>query len=295
MDLKVMPRSYRGQKFILYIIDKVSNYLITVPIHQAKSEEVGEALIENVMEKYCVPEYIIMDQDSAFMSSLMIYLLNKFNIKIKTVAPYNHQSIEAEHGIKSLSTILTKHLTNLGQMWPKYLPLATFAYNTFNTPNLGNHSPYELTFGRKPRSLLDFDSTPDIQVSGTFKEYYELINKRLKYLHNLLLNFKSKRLAMINKDRAFFQYSSGDLVYIMSPLTSQLHTALQKITVKYVGPVVIYKIMDPHNYLLVTLDGRILRGLFEHERLKPTNIRTSQGNIHNLAQLKQVMNTGFKI
>ena len=78
-------------------------------------------------------------------------------------------------------------------MWPKYLPLATFAYSTFNTPNLGNHSPYELIFGRKPRSLLNLDSTPDIKVSGTFKEYYELLNKRLKYLHNLLLNFKSKR------------------------------------------------------------------------------------------------------
>ena len=56
-----------------------------------------------------------------------------------------------------------------------------------------------------------------------------------------------------------------------------------------------YKIIDPHNYLLVTLDGRILRGLFEQERLKPVNIRTSQENIHKLAQLKQVMNAGFKI
>ena len=114
-----MPRSYRGHKFILCIIDDVTNYLITVPIHQAKSEEVGEALIENAITKYCVPEYIIMDQDSTFMSSLMTYLLNNFNIKIKTVAPYNHQFLQAEHGIKSLSTILIKHLTNLGQMQPK--------------------------------------------------------------------------------------------------------------------------------------------------------------------------------
>ena len=44
----------------------------------------------------------------------------------------------------------------------------------------------------------------------------------------------------------------------------------------------IYKIIVPHNYLLMTLDGRTLRGLFEHERLKPTNIRKSQENIQNL-------------
>ena len=88
MDLKVMPRSYRGHKYIFCIIDGVTNYLITVPIHHAKSEEIGDALIENIKTKYCIPEHIIMDQDSAFMSSLMNYLF-----KIRTVVPYNHQSI----------------------------------------------------------------------------------------------------------------------------------------------------------------------------------------------------------
>ena len=43
--------------------------------------------------------------------------------------------------------------------------------------------------------------------------------------------------------------------------------------IKYVGPVVICKIIDPHNYLLMTLDGKILRGLLEHERLKLANIK----------------------
>ena len=46
---------------------------------------------------------------------------------------------------------------------------------------------------------------------------------------------------------------------------------------RYAGPVVIYQIIDMHNYLLITLDGKILRGLFKHERLKPGNIRMNQG------------------
>ena len=99
---------------------------------------------------------------------------------------------------------------------------------------------------------------------------------------------------MINKDRAFFQYKGRDLVYIISPLTNQLWTASCKVTIKYVGPVVIYKIIDPHNYLLMTLDGRILRGLFEQERIKPLNLRMSQGNVQNLVQLRQIMNSGLK-
>ena len=40
------------------------------------------------------------------------------------------------------------------------------------------------------------------------------------------------------------------------------------------------------------LCGKILRDLFEHERLKCTIIRTSKGNGYNLQQLKQVVNIG---
>ena len=99
---------------------------------------------------------------------------------------------------------------------------------------------------------------------------------------------------MINKDRMFFQYNSGDLVYIIFPLTSQLQTASRKVMIKYVGPVVIYKIIDLYNYLLMTLDGKILQRLFEHERLKPATL-ISGGNVNNLAKLKQINNVGLAL
>ena len=100
---------------------------------------------------------------------------------------------------------------------------------------------------------------------------------------------------MINKNCKDFQYNSGDLVYIISPLTSQLRINSRKVTIKYVGHLVIYKIVDPHNYLLMTIDGKILRGLFEFERLKLAVIGTSYGNVFNLVQLKEVLMVGMVI
>ena len=141
MDLKVMPRSQKGHWFILCVIDEMTNYLVATPLYQAKSEEVREALIENIITKFGTLDYIMMDQDSVFMSSLMSYLFKKLKITIKTVGPYNHKSLQAEHGIKSLSNILSKHLTDQGQMWQKFLSLATFSYNIFHSPNLRNYSP----------------------------------------------------------------------------------------------------------------------------------------------------------
>ena len=107
--------------------------------------------------------------------------------------------------------------------------------------------------------FLYLETTPDIKVAGTFKDYHDLLNKRFEYLHKPLQDIKSKGLAMLNKDRAFFQYNSGDLVHIISPLMSQLCTASGKVMIKYVGPLEMYKSIDPHNYLSMTLDGKILR------------------------------------
>ena len=291
--MSYMPRSQKGHQYILCIVDEITNYLITVPLYQARLEEVGEALVENVIAKCCTPDYIIMDQHSAFMYSLMNYLFRKFGIKIKTVGPYNHQSLQAEHGIKLLSNILTKHLTGQGQMWHKYLSLATFVYNFFNSPNLCNHSLYELIFVRGPKILLDLETDTDIKVSGTYKEYFTLLNRTLQYLQNILQNFRMKHLVLISKDRDFFQYNSGDLVYIISPLTNQLRTTSRKVAIKYVGPSVIYKIVDPYNYLLMTLDGKLLQGLFEHEGLNPVIIKTDKGNVTNLVALKKMMTLGL--
>ena len=126
--------------------------------------------------------------------------------------------------------------------------------------------------------------------SGTYKDYHTLLTKRLKYLQNTLQNFKTKHIALINKHREYFQYNPGVLVYLISPLITQLGTNSRKVSIKYVGPLVIYKIIDPHNYLLMIIDGQLLRGLFEHERLKPAMIETNKVNVTTLPALKKIIN-----
>ena len=79
-----MPRSHNEQKYILCIIDEVTNYLIMQnPYTSQRWNEIGDALIHNVITKYCIPDCIIMDQESPFMSSLINYLLSKLDIKYK--------------------------------------------------------------------------------------------------------------------------------------------------------------------------------------------------------------------
>ena len=43
----------------------------------------------------------------------------------------------------------------------------------------------------------------------------------------------------------------------------------------------------------MTLNGRVLPRIIEFERIKPAIIRTSQGNVHSLIQLRQILNAGI--
>ena len=106
----------------------------------------------------------------------MNYLFKTLGIKIKTVGPCNHKSLHTEHGIKSLWSILTKHLTGQGQTWHRFQSLGMFAYRIFYSPNLGNYSPFELTFQREPRVLLSLETDPDMKGFWYINEIYHMPN-----------------------------------------------------------------------------------------------------------------------
>ena len=76
MDLKVMPKSHKDHKFILCIIDAVTNFLISVPIYHTRSEEIDDALIENVISKYSILDCISSVITSRTLHKVIIHDIN---------------------------------------------------------------------------------------------------------------------------------------------------------------------------------------------------------------------------
>ena len=160
MDIKHMPPSKSPYKYILVLLCDISNFLVATPMKKATAEEVCSILFDNFMAYYAVPMRIICDQDPAFMSSLCQWFFKAYGIQLVTVSPTNHKSLQAEHGIKSLSNILMKHLSGSGDNWHLYTRPAMLTYNTYNIPNIDNLSPSELAFGRKPILVPKLECTP---------------------------------------------------------------------------------------------------------------------------------------
>ena len=120
MDIKEMPVN-RGYSHILVLLCEVTNYMVALPLMSTRTPHILDAFQKGYLTYFGPPTHIVCDQDPAFTSSLMEAFVTQLNIKIILVSPINHQSLQAEHGIKSLSGLLVKHLSTVWS-WHSVLP-----------------------------------------------------------------------------------------------------------------------------------------------------------------------------
>ena len=126
MDIKQMPVN-RGYSHILVLLCEVSNYMVALPLSSTRTQNILEAFQRGYLAYFGPPTHIICDQDPAFTSSLMEAFVTQLNIKVILVSPTNHKSLQAEHGIKSLSGLLVKHLSQVWS-WHSCLPYSMLCY-----------------------------------------------------------------------------------------------------------------------------------------------------------------------
>ena len=102
MDIKPVNRRY---SHIMVLLCEVSNYMVALPLQSTGTQSILEAFQRGYLSYFGPPTHIICDQDQAFTSSLMEAFVTQLNIKVILNSPTNHKSLQAEHGIKSLSRL----------------------------------------------------------------------------------------------------------------------------------------------------------------------------------------------
>ena len=293
MDMKQMPAS-NGYTHILVILCEVSNFMVALPLHSTRIPTILDAFQKGYMAYFGPPTHIVCDQDAAFSSSLMEAFAEKLNIRMIMVSTTNHKSLLAEHGIKSLSNLLVKHLSGLWS-WYNCLPYAMLCYNSYSTPNLDNFSPYELVFGHKMALNPKIEIEPQAVVTAQFHTYYEKLKKSLIYMRERLQRFRSARTDLWNRNKTPHAFEAGQIVYLYQAKGTIVQTGSKKIACYFVGPLVIYKAVSPNQFILMSLSGQIYPHLVEESRIKPGSIWTTKGNVNTLAQLKAVLGAGLRI
>ena len=109
MDIKQMPVK-KGYSHILVLLCEVTNYMVALPLMSTRTPHILDAFQRGYLAYFGPPTHVVCDQNPAFISSLMEAFVTQLNIKVILVSPTNHQSLQAEHGIKRFVRFVSKTL-----------------------------------------------------------------------------------------------------------------------------------------------------------------------------------------
>lgn len=296
LDFKSMPVSVSGYKHIMVACDEITRFVVCVPLKTLDAETVCEAILQKIVAVFGPPSQLVTDAASALTSKIAELLCKTLGIEQKSVSVCNHGSLQVERQIQTLSNFLKVNLNQFGMDWVRYVPTTAYAYNAFSSSYLGDHSPFELAFGRKPPNLTGLVFNPMSGLTQSHGEYAASLKKRFDHLSHVMLNLQrhhqnAQQVKISNKLSKSPIYSEGQLVYLYKPTSSSLTANSRKIAAEWCGPLVIHQVLDRTHYLLTTLKGEILRDVFNFNRLKPCFIRSSSDAPHvtDIATLRRML------
>jgi len=286
-DVKYMPPSSQGYKFILVITCEVSNYIIGVPLVRANTTSIAEAILNRVVFQFGCPKMVIIDEDRALSSKVMMYIYTKLNIRSMVISPQNHGSLRTERYIKTLSEMLCKHMADRGRDWHLYVNACCYAHNTYVSPTTG-FSAFELLYLHKPADLTNLTFDMFQGSSRAAEEYIDLLKQRFEVLKKVVVDKRTGdqekqliRQARANPDPQIF--AVGDLVYLHAPSVSSLKPPSRKFKQDWVGPLKIQAVLDRTHYTLSDWNGQLLPffGSVHLARLKPcyVNLGRMEGKV----------------
>ncbi|XP_019246550.1 PREDICTED: uncharacterized protein LOC109226210 [Nicotiana attenuata] len=101
-----LPKSSKGQMYILAATDYFSSWVEVIPLKEVKKETVDDFIKSYISFRYCITRYIISDNGNPFDNRLMKSLCEKFGYK-------QHKSLMYNAPANSLAEAFNKTLGNL--------------------------------------------------------------------------------------------------------------------------------------------------------------------------------------
>jgi transposase InsO family protein len=142
--------SVTGNRYILTVQDDLCKFLISVPLREQSAEEVARAFVDNVILIYGVPQVILSDCGTQFLSEIFKGICRLLGIKrIHTASwhPQSNGSYERTH--KELIEYIRNYVSSDLHNWDHWVKCATFVHNT-SPHRATSYMPFQLLFGRLP-------------------------------------------------------------------------------------------------------------------------------------------------
>lgn len=251
-----LDRSKSGNKFILTICDYATRYPEAIALPSTEASRIAKHLVE-LFSRVGIPDEILTDQGTNFMSALLqdVYLL--LNIKRIRTTPYHPQTDGlVERFNSTLKSMLKKFVASNAKDWDEYLPYLLFAYREAPQESTG-FSPFELLYGRRVRGPLDVlseswtddEQQEDRDVSTHIAEMRHRLEEMCEHVQSNMAKAQQKQKKHYDKSTKHQQLEIGDKVLVLIP------SRKSKLKLERMGPYVVTKKVSPVDYE-VEMPGR---------------------------------------
>ena len=252
-----LPRTQRGNRFILTMCDYATRYPEAIPLPSTEAGRVAKELV-TVFARVGVPDEILMDQGSNFMSALLGEVYRLMNIQRIRTTPYHPQTdglVERFNG--TLKAMLKKFVSRNQKDWDDCLPYLLFAYREVPQESTG-FSPFELLYGRKVRGPLDVlretwagytaeeEETP---IATYVVEMKDRLEEMSGLVQESMVRAQQCQKALYDRGAKERGFEIGDKVLVLLPMQ---HNRLK---LEWVGPYKVVRKVTPVDYEVETPRG----------------------------------------
>ena len=143
-----LPKSNKGNSYILAIGDYFSKWVDAIPIRNQKANTVAQKLVDRIVSIFGVPMQLHSDQGRMFESDVFQEMCKILGIEKTRTTPYHPQSDGmVERANRTIENMLSAFVSENQKDWDEYLPLLMLAYRSSIHEATGV-SPCEMMFGR---------------------------------------------------------------------------------------------------------------------------------------------------
>ena len=243
-----LPKSSRGHRYILVILDYATRYPEAIPLRAATAKAIAHELFM-LFSRVGIAKEILTDQGTCFMSRVLSNLYRWLKVKRIRTSVYHAQTDGlVERFNKSLKHMVKKLIDVDGKDWDQLLPYVLFAIREVPQASTG-FSPFELLYGRRPRGLLDvakeaWESQPSPYRSVI--DYVEKLQERARRVWPLVREHMEQaqraQERTYNRGARVREFKVGDKVLVLLP------TSECKFLAKWHGPYEVEEKVGPVNY-----------------------------------------------
>lgn len=268
-----LPRTPRGNKYILVAMDYFSKWVEILPVPDQTSETCADKILNEVIARYGCPQSIHSDQGRNFESSLFQEFCKILEIKKTRTTPRNPRANGlVERFNRTLISMIKSYIKGKQTDWDKNLGCLALAYRS--TPQESTKfTPNMIMLGKEVKLPLHviYSDPEKSEECSSYGDYLYKLRENLYHSHQIVRkNLKCATNIQKNKyDKKsnLNQYQTGDLVSVLmeSPDTDLESHKLQP---KYIGPCLILQKINNLLYKVKTSEQANVK-MIHHNKMKP--------------------------